>query len=199
MKKIKKFRVQSRSSAVLRSLKALTGDTRLTPELEKAVEQEINNAQDLYSTAALYSTYNTEQSPAWAGTLWESKNENGARPVALTLFAATVGPALERELASSIDRGENLRSQILTCLGEEAADQASNFIYRLLQEEAKQESCELSDRRAPETEQQRELLSILEADKIPVVLDDKGHLTPRFSRAGYILWWPPAKQRRGAK
>ncbi len=199
MKKIKKFRVQSRSSAVLRGLKALTGDTRLTPELEKAVEQEIQNAQDLFSTAAFYSTYNAEQSPAWAAPIWESKNENGASPVALTLFTTTVGPSLEKELSSSLDRGENLRSQILTCLGEEAAEQASNFVYRLLQEEAKQESCELSTRQAAEEAQQREILSALEADKIPVVLDDKGHLTPRFSRAGYILWWPPAKQRRGAK
>ena len=41
MKKIKKFRVQARPSAVLRGLKALMGDAQATPELETAIEAEI--------------------------------------------------------------------------------------------------------------------------------------------------------------
>ncbi|MGQ0644624.1 MAG: hypothetical protein ACT4O3_03935 [Elusimicrobiota bacterium] len=195
-KKIRKFKVQPRLASVLRGLKALTGDTRLTPELEKAVEQEIQNAKDLHDTAALYATFNAGDAPPWTAPLWESRSEAGAAPVALTVYAATVGAPLEKELAETLARNEALRGQILTCLGEEAAEQAAHFVYRLVQEEAKDESCELSPRLA-EPERLPDVLSSLEADKIGIRLKDDGRLSPRFARAGHVLWWPPAKKGRG--
>lgn len=196
LKKIKKFRVQARPASVLRGLKALMGGTQVTPELEKAVETEVERARELYSTAAVYNTFNRGEAPAWTESLWETKNDAGAKPVAVTLYAATIGAGLEGELGGALSRGEALRSQILTSLGEESAEQAAGFVYRLLAEEAKEESCELSPRAgAMEAGQQRDILSALEADKVQIQIDSQGHLLPRFTRAGYVLWWPPAKKR----
>ncbi len=196
MKKIKKFRVQPRPSAVLRNLKALLGNAQTTPELEKAVESEIKKAAEFYSTAALYDTFGPAESPAWAAALWDAANESGAKPVAVTFYAATIGPALEGELGDALSRGEALRSQILTSVGEESAEQAAQFVYRLISEEAKEESCGLSERAAPSPEVQREILALLEADKVQIQMDGMGHLSPRFTRTGHVLWWPPAKRRR---
>jgi hypothetical protein len=196
LKKIKKFKVKPRPSSVLRGLKALMGGTQPTPELEKAIEAEITRAEPSYSTAALYETYDKQKTPSWAGALWQSNPETGAEPVALTLYAASIGPAIEGELGDALGRGEALRSQILTALGDEAAEQAANFVYRLLGDEAKDEGCDLAPRSAVAPELQRDLLSALDAGKVDIQMDSLGHLLPRFTKTGYVLWWPPAKKKK---
>ncbi|MBI4396864.1 MAG: hypothetical protein HY548_07200, partial [Elusimicrobia bacterium] len=117
MKKIRKFRVQARSNVVYRGLKALTGSTLMTPELEKAVEAEIQKTNALFSTAALYNTLGHKEAPEWVAFLWDQANEAGVKPVAVTFYTATIGPGIEEELGDSLTRGEALRSQILTALG----------------------------------------------------------------------------------
>lgn len=197
MKKIKKFKVKPRPSAVLRGLKALMGGTQPTPELEKAIETEIDRAQPVYSTSALYDTYDKQKTPAWAAALWQQSNpESGAEPVAITLYAASIGAAFENELGDALGRGEALRSQILTALGDEAAEQAAHFVYRLLGDEAKDEGCDLAPRAGLAAELQRDLLVSLEADKVQIQMDSLGHLMPRFTKTGYVLWWPPAKKKK---
>lgn len=196
MKKIKKFRVQPRPSLVLKGLKALTPNAQLTPELEKAVEAEIARAQELFATAALFETFGPDALPEWARTLADAtRGEKGGKPVAVTFYAATIGTGLEGELGDALSRGEGLRSQILTSLGEESAEQAANFVCRLVADEAKEESCELSDKAPAEApELRRNILSVLEAEKVQIQMDNVGHLIPRFTRTGYVLWWPPAKK-----
>lgn len=195
MKKIKKFRIQPRTASVLRGLKTLMGETQTTPELEKAVEAEIQRARELTATAAVYDTLGPEASPAWAGPLWETVSESGTKPVAVTFFAATVGPGLEEELGHALTHGEGLRSRVLTSLGEESADQAAQFVCRLVAEEAKGESCPLSGPvTAEEAGRRAEILSALGADKVAIQVDGQGHLSPRFTRVGHILWYPPAKK-----
>ncbi|MBI4397079.1 MAG: hypothetical protein HY548_08295, partial [Elusimicrobia bacterium] len=82
-------------------------------------------------------------------------------------------------------------------LGEESAEQAANFVHRLITEEAKEETCEVSPRTDADTEEMRmNVLASLDAEKIQIRLDNQGHLSPRFTRIGYVLWWPPAKRRK---
>jgi len=194
MKKIKKFRLHPRPSSVLRGLKALRPD--ISPDLDKSIEAELLRAPALLSTAAVYDTFRQDRSPAWAAGLWETENETGAKPIAVTFYAATVGDALEKEAARVMDAGDGLRGQILTSIGEEAADQSANFVHRLVADEAKEDSCELSPRADAADAGLSDILSLLEADKVSIRLSEDGRLLPRFSRAGHILWWPPAKKRK---
>jgi hypothetical protein len=196
MKKIKKFRVKARLASVLKGLKALTGDTRVTPELEQAVEGEIDRAPAAYATAALYETVTAATAPDWAAELMRPA-EGVPAPVALTLFVSTIGPGLEEELGNALSRGEALRSQILTAVGDDSAEQTAAFVQRLVAEEAEEEACELSARVYPPAEElRRRVLSLLSSDKIGIQMDSLGHLTPRFTRTGYVTWSPPSKKKR---
>lgn len=194
VKKIRKFRLHARPSAVLRNLKSLLDDAQPTPELEKAVESEIVAASDRLDTAALFETIVPVQAPAWMGPLW-GPAPAAKPPVAHTLYVATIGAAIERDLAEALSRGEGLRSKILTAIGEELADQAANFVERIVAEEAHHESCEPEDRRPFSTLQDiQPVLERLEAGRLSIVFDEAGHLSPRFTRAGTIPWGPPAKK-----
>jgi hypothetical protein len=196
VKKICKFRLHARPSAVLRNLKALLDDPQLTPELDKAVESEIQTALNRLDTAALFATVTPAQSPEWMGPLWGPAPDEKP-PVAQTVFVATIGTGLETELADALTRGEGLRSRILTAIAEELADQAASFIERLVAEEARQESCELEERRplSGPTDVQS-ALDLLEASRLSIVYDSAGHLSPRFTRTGTLPWGPPAKKKK---
>ncbi|MBK8575598.1 MAG: hypothetical protein IPN90_07955 [Elusimicrobia bacterium] len=196
VKKIRTFRLHARPSAVLRNLKALLDDAQFTPELEKAVESEILAASNRLDTAALFGTVTPAQSPPWMGPLWGPAPDEKP-PVAHTVFVATIGAAFESELADALTRGEGLRSRLLTAIGEELADQAANFVERLVAEEARQESCELEERRFFSTSQDiQSALDLLEAGRLSIGYDAAGHLSPRFTRAGTLPWGPPAKKKK---
>ena len=196
VKKVRKFRLHPRPSAVLRNLKSLLDDAQLTPELEKAVESEIFAASDWLETAALFETIIPVESPAWMGPLW-GPAPDAKPPVAHTLFVATIGTGMEIERTDALARGEALRSKILTAIGEELADQAANFVERLVAEEAHQDSCELEERRPFSVPQDiQAALERLEAGRLSIVIDGAGQLSPRFTRAGTLPWGPPAKKKK---
>lgn len=196
VKKIRKFRLHPRPSAVLRNLKSLLDDAQLTPELEKGVESEILAASRRLDTAALFETMTPVQSPAWMGPLWGPPPDKNP-PVAHTLFVTTIGTGMEMERTDALSRGEELRSKILTAIGEELADQAANFVERLVSEEAHQDSCELEERRLFSAPQEvKDALERLEAGRLSIGFDGSGQLSPRFTRAGVIPWGPPAKKKK---
>jgi hypothetical protein len=195
MSKIRKFRISPRPASVLKNLKALTGDAHTTPELESAVDSEMRRAGDLYATAALYDTLEPGRTPEALADLWQKPADGAAEPVALTLYAATIGPRLEDALGDALSRGEGLMSRVLTAVGEEAADQAAAFVQKLVAEEAVQDGLELYPRREAAVDRRGEALALLGADKIGVTLDAAGHLTPRFTRVGGILWYPAKKRK----
>lgn len=181
-KKIRKFRLHARPSAVLRNLKSLLAGTPITPEIEKAVEAEGLSAGAKLDTAALFDT----------GGPFGPFRENPA----VTLFVATIGTPLETELAEALARGDGLRSRILTAFGEELADQAAIFVERLVAEEARQDSCELEERQSlSSAEEIQSALSRLDAGRLSIAYDSGGHFTPRFTRVGVLPWGPPAKKK----
>lgn len=196
MNKIKKFRIVPRPASVMKNLKALAGEAHATPELESALETEMRRAGDLYASSALYETFEPGKTPDALSDLWTKPSEAPGDPVALTLYAATIGTPLEEELGAALSRGEGLMSRVLTAVGEESAEQAAAFVTRLAAEEASREGCELADRREASTESvRRGILALLEAEKSDIRMDGAGHLSPRFTRVGGILWYPPKKKR----
>lgn len=196
IKKIRKFRLRARPSAVLRNLKLLLENAQTTPELDKDIETESAAALALLETAALFVTVPRGQAPDWSEALW-APLEGHPAPVALTFFTVTIGPGLEGELAGALSRGEGFRSRVLTALGEELADQGASFVERLVAEEALQDSCELLDRRTfTDDGMGRSALGFLDAGRIGVGYDVGGHRAPRFTRVGVIPWGPPSKKRK---
>lgn len=200
VKKIRKFRLHPRPSAVLRNLKSLLDETQPTPELEKAVEAEMRAAESRLDTSALFETVTPAQAPVWMGPLWgpdPNSVPDQKPPVAQTLFVVTIGTAFETDLSEALSRGEGLRSRILTALGEELADQAAVFVERLVAEEARQESCELEDRRTFSASSDiQSVLDLLDAGRLSISYDAAGHLAPRFTRVGALPWGPPAKKKK---
>jgi len=196
VKKIRKFRLRPRPSAILRNLKSLLDDTQITPELEKAVETEILSVQEGLETAALFDAVTPAHAPAWMEPLWiPAPGEK--KPFALTTFVVTIGTDFESKLGDALSRGEGLRSRILTSLGEELADQAAHFIERLVAEEARRDSCELELRRLFTNPQDiMATLEFLDAGRLSISYDAAGHLSPRFTRAGVFPWGPPAKKKK---
>lgn len=181
---------------MLRGLRALLQDARPTPELEKAVQDEIEHALPTFETAAVTTTFPRNQIPDWCEPLVRV-DENTPTPIALTLFAATVGTAIEETLADALSRGEDLRSRVLSSLGEEAAEQAATFVERLMTEEARRDACEISDRHTlPQESMRALLLEHVDAARVMITLDSAGHLSPRFTRLGFILWWPLSKKKK---
>ncbi len=182
IKKIRKFRLHARPSAVLRNLKSLLTNEPLTPEIEKAVEAEGLIVEKKLDSAALFDT----------GGPFGPFLKNPA----VTLFVATIGLPIETELAEALSRGEGLRSRILTAFGEELADQAANFVERLVAEEARQDSCELEERQVLSSgDEIQNALSRLDAGRLSITYDSGGHFSPRFTRVGVLPWGPPAKKK----
>lgn len=194
-KKIRKFRLHARPSAVLRNLKVLLENAQDTPELSKDIDAETKTALGRLDTAALFATVVRGQAPEWLAPHWTPADGEPA-PVALTVFAATIGDGLEAELAVALSRGETFRSRVLTALGEELADQSAAFVERLVAEEAQVDACELSGRRPIQDAAHREALAFLDAGRVGIGVDVAGHRVPRFSRVGVVPWGPPSKKRK---
>jgi hypothetical protein len=195
-KKIRKFRLHARPSAVLRNLKILLDNAQDTPELANDIETEAKAAQSLLDSAALYATVTHGAAPAVLDAFWAPAPGEPA-PVALTVFAVTIGSGLETELAGALSRGETFRGRVLTALGEELADQAATFVERLVGEEAQADACELLDRRSvADDATHRAVLDSLDAGRVGIGQDPAGHRFPRFTRVGVIPWGPPSKKKK---
>jgi hypothetical protein len=194
VKKIKKFRIVLRPSYALRHLRGLMGGAPVTPELERELVAEADRAKGLLSTAAVYATVKMAEAPDWAREMGR-EDPGPAEPVAVTFLVATAGPALEEEVGAVLGRGEALLGRLWTAVGEEAADQSAHFVNRLLQEEAKLESCELSPWRDVPGNSRGALLDFLDAGRVAVCVDAEGRLSPRFSRVAAVLWRPTKKKR----
>jgi|GEM_PF-3563545 len=194
VKKIRKFRLNPRPSAVLRNLKVLHTGTHDTPELEQAVQAHVHETQPLLNTVALYVTLTKSQTPSWSVPLWNASQEGV--PVALTFFLVSVGRDYESVLADALARGKIFRGEVLTALGEEWTDQAGRFIERLTADEARQDSCELLSRvDFSNTDPLRETLDLLNANRVGVLLNPTGALSPRFTRVGLIPWSSSKKKK----
>jgi hypothetical protein len=189
MKKIKKFKINIRQREVLRLLKS-TARIEITPQLEQAVLQESQRLAKIASPAAIYETLQKEKVPQElafsAPPTW----------VAASFFLITISSVMENEIKEAQRRGEQILGQMLHAISLEALEQATNFVERLLVEEAKEENCEFSDRvMISESPAWETFFTILPGDKVGVQLLANGTLQPLYSSAG-ILYWIPVKKHR---
>lgn len=188
MNKIKRFRLSVRTASVLRGLKALGG----VPQ-PLGLDEKMAGFLGRVDSAAIYMTCPADQAPLWS---LEGGVGVKTQPVAVSFYAATIGLPLEEDLTRALSEGRVDESRLLTAFAQEASEQAAQFVTRLILDESKIDACTLSDRHdAEEPAHQGEILSMLEAQRIQILVDAQGHLTPRFTRTGHLLWWPPVRKR----
>jgi hypothetical protein len=189
MKKIKKFKINFRLREITRLLKATTR-VEITPQLEEAVQRESARLHGLASPAAVYETQPREKIP---GELAVGAPEKW---IAASTYIITVGEAVEHEIRDAQGRGEEMLAQILHAVALEALEQSDNFVRRLLNEEARNENCELSgERRIESSAAWTHFSSILSGDKIGVRFAGTECFEPMYSSAGLIYWLPVKKKK----
>lgn len=190
MRKIKKFKINLRQREIARLLKATT-KTEITPQLEEAIQRESVHLLPFISPAAIYETEPKEK------VIADLSAAAPDRWVAASYYTVTIGNEIEEELRQAQARNEKMRAQILHAVALEALEQTDNFIQRLMTDEAKDESCELSRPQQVQTAVWQSFAGVLPADKIGVSRDENGHFTPLYADAGIVFWTPVKKK--GAK
>jgi len=197
--KIKKFRIRPRISTVQRILKTLLAVRQLPPDLEETLAQESETFLTHITPTAFYVTWSGENIPSSFQEILKTSASPKAVAVSVSALVATIGPGPEEVISDLLLNGETQRAQTITAFGEEAADQAFQFLLRLLSEEAQGDDCEVSDP-VPVSDLALlgETLSLLEAEQEGISIDTASHLTPRFTRVGLVLWTPVKKRRPAA-
>lgn len=167
---------------------------KLPIEVEEKLPLDIQAVSAQLMPVAFYHTWAQGHVPAQLDQLLADRGFDKA--VAVTAIVATAGTTVEENISDLILKGETARSQVLSAIGEEAADLSFAFIHRLLQDEAKSDECETLE---PITIEDKtllgEVLNLLDAGQEGISLDNAGHLAPRFTRVAAVGWWPIKKKR----
>lgn len=189
MKKIKNFKINLRFREIIRLLKSTAAISEVTPQIEDAVRQEIARLSPEIVPAAVYDTLAKDKlSPELLKLL-------PAQAVAASVYTVTINKTLEDDVNEAQNRGEKILNQILHSLALEAIEQASNFIQRLISDEAKSETCELAGRCVFDSSMGfGNIFAVLPGEKIGVQVTEKGTLSPLYSSCGIIPWLPVKKR-----
>ncbi len=192
VKKIKNFRINCRSREIIRILKTTTRITAVTAQLEEEVLRESRRLQPFIHPAAVYDAQQKDKIPP------EMMISPPDKWVALGAYAVTVGTEVEEAIRDASKRGETMVNDILHAVALEALEQTVSFVQRLMNEEAREESCELSGHQQVMSEQAwNHVNGFLNAGKIGVSLTAEGCFVPRYSSCGIHFWAPQKK--RGSK
>jgi hypothetical protein len=188
MTKIKNFRIQLRVREVARLLKARQNGLPLDPEQESSLEPALVEARRLLAPASLYATM-TRQTAVNAVPF-----ELPKKCVALSAVCATIGSDLMelRKLAEA--ENKSARATLLSCIEQEALQQAMTFALRLVSDQAKKEDCVLNDPQdCQEMETRQKLATLLTLDRIGLSLTEPDAALPVYARLVYVVWMPLAK------
>ncbi len=187
MTKIKNFRISLRVREIARLLKNQE-KLQITPALEASIEHAMSDAKRLIQPAAVYTTL-TRATAEKTTTL-----TLGEETVAVSVIAVTVGPELEKERQAALARQDTLQAALMGALQLEALAQAVQFAVRLIQDQAKEEECEMSaPLQAGEVSLVPALGALLGIQRIGIVLEPQSPLPP-YARLAWTLWTPLAKR-----
>jgi hypothetical protein len=190
VKKIKKFKINIRLRDTMRLLKTAARIPEITPEIEDEIHRQSRRMSSIISPAALYDTLPREKFPA------ELVIEPPENWVAASVYLATIGEAAQNEIMNVQNSGAELTGQVLHSIALESLDQGGNFVRRLIEDEAKGESCELSRQKILSGEAAwQKLLELLPGDKIGVSFIGGDRFSPLYSTGG-VIFWSPLKKRR---
>ena len=190
MKKIKKFKINFRPRSILKLLKSAASISEVTPQLEDAVNREAERLAGVIVPAAIYETLPKEKVPL------EFQAGAPAKWVAASFYTVTLGRNVEEENELARVRGDSIHQHIPHAVFMEALDQSGDFIGRLIAEEAKGETCDMT---APvpviADAAWAKLAEMLPGDKIGVKYLTPNKFDPLYSASGIIYWFPLSKKK----
>lgn len=185
MTKIKNFKINLRAREIARWLKKERG-LETTPELELAIDQLCKQARSWIEPAAVYTTLTR---PIAEKTTAIAFPETA---IAVSILAVSIGPALGLERQSAC--ADALRAPLLQALEIEALAQTLQFAVRLVQDQAKEEDCDMTPPVPAEDAVASPLAALVGIQRIGIVLDASAALQiPAHARVAWVFWTPAGK------
>ena len=185
MTKIKNFRITLRAREILRWLKKERG-LETTPDLEVSVEHLTKEGKPWIEPAAVYSTLTRQIAEKTTALSFPEKT------IAVSVMAVSIGASLRQKRSEAAD--DPSREALLAALEQEALSQSVQFAVRLLQDQAKEEDCEMS---APVYAQENvavsALASLIGVQRIGIELDPSVAELPSHVRVAWLFWTPIGK------
>jgi hypothetical protein len=191
--KIKNFRINLRAREIARLLKS-QAKLQMTPALEASIEHAIHANKRLIQPSAVYTTLT--RSTAEKATALPLADP----AVAVSVIAVTIGSGLEEELTGAADRQDALQGSLLSALRDEGLQQSIQFIMKLIEDQAKEEDCEMSaPREVAEGVLVGSLGSLLGTQRIGINLDNETPSLPPYARLVWTVWSPKVRAKPPAK
>jgi hypothetical protein len=181
--KIKNFRITLRNREIARLLKAQ--GLQITPALEASIEHAVQEYKSLIQPAAVFSSLN----PAEANKIISSPLPENS--VAVSFAAVTIGPQLSA--AGAVSGADPLQTSLLKSIEQEALHQAGQFVLRLIQDQAKEEECELTQALDIEASFLPSLAGLLGIERIGMKAGETSAVMPAGSRILWTSWVPVVK------
>ncbi len=183
MTKIKNFRLTLRPREMARWLKKERA-LETTPELELAIEQAAKEAKRSIETAAIYTTLTRQIAEKTTTIAFPEKT------IAVSVIAVSIGPALQALREAS--QADAAKESLFAAVHQEALGQALQFVVRLVQEQAKDEDCDMTAAFS-ESNVAPSLATLLGVARIGIALDATGSELPPYSRVAWLFWTPVGK------
>jgi len=184
MTKIRNFKIPFRTREMARWLKKERG-LEVTPDLEQSIERQVKEARAWIEPAAVYTTLTRQTAEKTTAIEFPEK------AIAVSIVAVSIGPALDDERQTP--QADANRESLLAALGQEALAQSLQFAVRLIQEQAKDEDCEMTAPAcAPDPQLAGSLAMLVGVSRIGITLESGAPLPP-FARLAWLFWTPVGK------
>ena len=185
MTKIKNFRISPRLREIARWLKKERG-TETTPDLELTIEQVVKESKSWISPAAIYTTLTRQIAEKTTTIPFPDK------AIAVSIVAISIGPALAEH--KRVAEPDAARHSLLSAIEQEALSQTMQFAIRLVQEQAKDEDCEMSSPVSAQDPQLAvSLATLLGVHRIGLSQEAAVSELPPFARVSWLFWTPVGK------
>jgi len=190
MRKIRNFKVNLREREVIHNLKLITEIKEFTPQLQEAVRKEMERAKEYLSPASVFDTFEVEESIEKFGL----EIEQSLKVSSISIIIATVGQDIEKEIENATNRDEKIISQIINAIGMEALNSTLNFIYKILNEDARKEESELLQNEKISGDMEKEIIKKFDAKRINVYVTENNQVKPVYTAVGLAKWVPRKKR-----
>lgn len=191
IKKIKKYKLSLRPSYIARNLKKkLPQDTPWQDAMEADIQKVIRGAEPFLDLSSIYETFSQVDCPAPLKELW-GRSPKGA--ISISLIATTIGPKLEERIASLQNENDAFNAALMGSIAQEALEQSTHFVSKLLAEESKLEHCDCTPSLPLEPAFIKDSLDILQSHKADIHAAEGGGIVPLYSTVSFCFWNPRKK------
>ncbi len=193
IKKIKKYRINIRPSYAFREAKKrVPAEAHLSEEeLEKKVDEAINKSLDKIVPSSLYVSYSKPETPEPLEPLWQGASKQA---ITLSVIISTIGIGIEQNLEQARLNNDLVWESLLQAVARESLEQCNNFVLRLIEEECKEDNCELSASAPISQELLKLTLAQLDSGKADIIMNEDGVIFPQFTSAFCCFWMSHAKK-----